>query len=572
MIVSDLSVEDKDSDRRGKFTLPKGGAASSHGATPESSLQETAPQPSSTRASTPKASSSATGKSASQSAPRRPKPKPSARSRTSSESTHAAQVTSVSGSSPILPAPGAGTPHPSADQLALLATAYGVRQILSQASVASGNDPASPASIPWSSNVTESTPLFVNPSQLSNSSQATTEPSQLLSTTSQASPEVAIGQPDHLVTSTPPSISTSTTNTTSTNLEPKISYRARGLVTTASRATSRRDSLDGAPEVGINLDPAPQLPLHQDPTDDSEVSVDLRDYITGSDEETDISSEQSSDGFNGHLSPPPSSQWRHRMSNQAQPTSSRTYPQLSVDRDNIGPWLQVNSRWEYISLTAGGPAWEELLGLYLKQERKLEWEEKVSDSSQLPPTGIKLIRPQGATLPNKDRPVKISEYFQHAHKPSRGDTLTIPDFGIEVTKWWQRIQPEWRRAQEDPPQGSTTWSYILSGGPKGTFLVILCLAWWDRAYGRYLDKEKGARQVMAEAAGVAADFDDLPDHDPEWLKIVDDVAFVMKKAQACDTPTRGASNPGRGAKRKRETKPPTPRKKPSTTPSRRRKA
>lgn len=150
--------------------------------------------------------------------------------------------------------------------------------------------------------------------------------------------------------------------------------------------------------------------------------------------------------------------------------------------------------------------------------------------------------------------MKIKEYFQYAHQPSRGDTLTLPDFGVEVTKWWEKIQPEWRRSNRDPSPTPDQWSYILSGGSKGAFLLILCLAWWDRAHERYLKK------------GATGSAGDLPDHDPEWLKIVNDVAFVMRKAQDSRVPNRGMPSPSRRMKRKREAEPSTSRKR--STPSR----
>ena len=157
--------------------------------------------------------------------------------------------------------------------------------------------------------------------------------------------------------------------------------------------------------------------------------------------------------------------------------------------------------------------------------------------------------------------MKIKEYFQYAHLPSRGDDLTVPDFGGEVTGWWKALQPEWRRSAQDPPQSRTSWSYILSGGSKGVFLVVMCLAWWDRAHARSLDEKKGARQVGAEAPGATKGLGDRPDHDADWLEIVRDVTSVMEKAQNCDVPTRGMPSPGRGAKRKREPEPAAPRKK-----------
>lgn len=66
---------------------------------------------------------------------------------------------------------------------------------------------------------------------------------------------------------------------------------------------------------------------------------------------------------------------------------------------------------------------------------------------------------------------------------------------------------------------------------------------------------ESARQV--EAAG---DLNVLPDYDPEWLRIVEDVVFVIGKAQDCDIPTRGTPTPGRTVKRHHETEPNTPRK------------
>ena len=67
------------------------------------------------------------------------------------------------------------------------------------------------------------------------------------------------------------------------------------------------------------------------------------------------------------------------------------------------------------------------------------------------------------------------------------------------------------------------------------FLFVMCLAWWDRAHTCYLEEEKNTRRIEAEAAGVTANFNNLPDHDVEWLKTVNDVTFVMERAQDCDT-------------------------------------
>ena len=91
----------------------------------------------------------------------------------------------------------------------------------------------------------------------------------------------------------------------------------------------------------------------------------------------------------------------------------------------------------------------------------------------------------------------------------------------------------------------------------------MCLAWWDRAHARHLEKERVARRINADAAGISPNFDDLLDHNPEWLNIVNDVAFVMKQAQGCSVPTRGAPSPSHRTKRKREVEPSASRKKPA---------
>ena len=133
--------------------------------------------------------------------------------------------------------------------------------------------------------------------------------------------------------------------------------------------------------------------------------------------------------------------------------------------------------------------------------------------------------------------MKIKEYFQYAHQLSCGDTLVIPEFGAEVAKWWERIQPEWCHSEQDLPQNLNQWAYILSGGSKGIFLVILCLAWWDHAHERHVEKEKEVCWVEVEATGVTANFSDLLDHDAKWLKVVNNVVFIMQRAWDCAIPT-----------------------------------
>ena len=116
----------------------------------------------------------------------------------------------------------------------------------------------------------------------------------------------------------------------------------------------------------------------------------------------------------------------------------------------------------------------------------------------------------------------------------------MPAFGDEISGWWLSIQPKWRYKDEHSPDNQKDYSYILAGGKKGVFLLILCLAWWDRAYGRDLEKEKAKRREAATAAGMdktaTIDFSDLRDHETKWFNIVNDLIFVMELAQGWPVP------------------------------------
>jgi hypothetical protein len=112
--------------------------------------------------------------------------------------------------------------------------------------------------------------------------------------------------------------------------------------------------------------------------------------------------------------------------------------------------------------------------------------------------------------------------------------------GEETSVWWTSIQPPWRYKDGSSPDSD--YSFILAGGKKGVFLLILCLAWWDRAYGRGLEREKVARREAARAAGeddATLNFDDLREHDAAWFNILNDLIFVLESAQGWPAPGEG---------------------------------
>ena len=142
----------------------------------------------------------------------------------------------------------------------------------------------------------------------------------------------------------------------------------------------------------------------------------------------------------------------------------------------------------------------------------------------------------------KEKPDILAQYFKWHHNPSKGDSVVLPAFGEEVSAWWGSVQPGWRYKNEQAAISKNDYSYILAGGKKGIFLIILCLAWWDRAHGRDVGKEMARRRETARVSGkddTTLDFSDLFEHDYKWFNIVNDLTFVLELAQAWPVPGEG---------------------------------
>lgn len=152
---------------------------------------------------------------------------------------------------------------------------------------------------------------------------------------------------------------------------------------------------------------------------------------------------------------------------------------------------------------------------------------------------------QGKGLNLREKPSILKDYFKWHHNPSKAYSIALPKFSEEVVAWWVSIQPDWRYTEaEFSPGNPQDYSYILAGGKKGLFLLILCLAWWDRAYGRDIERVKtSCRQVVGSGTDRdTLNFDDLRDHEPKWFNLVSDLIRVMEHAQACPLPNE--SSPG----------------------------
>ena len=138
----------------------------------------------------------------------------------------------------------------------------------------------------------------------------------------------------------------------------------------------RRGSIDGAPEIVEVI------------TDEEEgMTVDLRDYISmeSDDDVSHVSSSQkTADERQDLLSPPRDSQppdveETEGNTSQSVLTSGRNLPQLVIDEDDLPSWMHKKSQWKYVASTAGGAEWENLLKVYMHQERRLEFTETVSN-------------------------------------------------------------------------------------------------------------------------------------------------------------------------------------------------
>lgn len=148
---------------------------------------------------------------------------------------------------------------------------------------------------------------------------------------------------------------------------------------------------------------------------------------------------------------------------------------------------------------------------------------------------------QGANLSLKEKPNILKDYFKWHHNPSKGNSVALPEFGDEVALWWSSIQPKWRYKEGHFPDVQKDYSYILAGGKKGVFLLVLCLAWWDRAHGQIIGTEKTKRREAVGTGEAAIGPSSLRDHDSKWFNIVNDLIFVMEIAQGWPIP--GGSTP-----------------------------
>ena len=171
---------------------------------------------------------------------------------------------------------------------------------------------------------------------------------------------------------------------------PKAPYRVRNPTGVTPGARSRQNSIDGAPEAVFNLGAFSE---EQDlfNNNDLEAIVDLREFIDvdtftsfdrdGETESRISSPQRTSDGSSELLTLSPSPRPRNPIIQTAvdcsQPSPARASPDIGDDYGDLPSWMIKRGQWNYLVSTAGGPIWEDLLRVYMRQERRLEFTETV---------------------------------------------------------------------------------------------------------------------------------------------------------------------------------------------------
>ena len=402
------SVTEKRSERRRMFLLPDSGTSSGSQTKPEASSSQIPP----TEAAPSRKSTSQPSRSR-KSVPQPPTPKESTSllpvthaSSPTLTPTAQAVVTPDPPRSSSVPVPDLPVPHTSIDSLtntpnvdedmALLTTETGVHQAVAPQVaqephvVTSGNpDTIAPSelvvnqsqsTLEDSQSVAKPSQSVVKPSQSIAEPSQVAEPSQSVPKCSTVSVEV-VPMDKAKSTNNPVPLQplTKVVGATSSELTPKVSYRVRDPAAMSSGKPSRQGSIDGAPEMAVDAIDV-----------DQEMTVDLSDYINIEldDNTSDVSSSQkTADGGEELLPPPPDSQQRHTSigttEGESESASSRTYPQLDIDEGDLPAWMVKKGQWRYVASTAGGLAWENLLKVYMNQERRLEFTEMVRSSPRL---------------------------------------------------------------------------------------------------------------------------------------------------------------------------------------------
>ena len=175
-------------------------------------------------------------------------------------------------------------------------------------------------------------------------------------------------------------------------------YKRQGQTNATATMRSRRDSIEGAPDIMLTLNgsgyalvnpsaqadisTAPPSTTHSSPTlSDGELvpssECSLEEFLTIP---AEVGGGTSSAPRTDELtipSSPQSLEKAHTVSGEANTTSShfsfapRVIPDYNIDRSDFPSWLIERSRLDYVLFVEAGDIWEKLITTWLRQERRL---------------------------------------------------------------------------------------------------------------------------------------------------------------------------------------------------------
>ena len=86
------------------------------------------------------------------------------------------------------------------------------------------------------------------------------------------------------------------------------------------------------------------------------------------------SSQKTADGSKELPTPSQDCQQQHSNTKEL---ANHSQSALNVDVGDLPAWMIKRGQWNYLVSTAGGPSWENLLRIYMEQERRLSFTETV---------------------------------------------------------------------------------------------------------------------------------------------------------------------------------------------------
>lgn len=136
-----------------------------------------------------------------------------------------------------------------------------------------------------------------------------------------------------------------------------------------------------------------------------------------------------------------------------------------------------------------GDGWLSLMKSWVHLETSLAFGEgvdgRVSVASILYRSNLTFL--QKMRLTTEGRPLQLKDWMQR-HRPYTPNAVRITnvdEFGRDVKKWWNIMQPAWRRvdgntSQVYVPPENEDWSELAKAGPNGLLLLMLSVGWWGK--------------------------------------------------------------------------------------------